>query len=377
MVDIKTLVGVTSASTSAYEFFIMRDCHWGVTNGGCCAIWQVPVGTSMIKFELVGGGGPGGSSGGDHDHGIGGQGGGYAVKTIYSNPEGPRGFVHAPCVCFDNLHGGSSASATAQVGCDGRLIFSITNAGSGYSPSTAPNVCVWGKCGVPTNCQSIYNGPNARYVAVVNSGSTIINCICAHEDFCSAAGKQTCFTLCAGGTSNCSCCCSCHDSCRHGCPSYVCQYYSGCPICLSSICNMCAVGGRGGYTMTDVNSNCYNCSTSSTQCSKSNYNNGWGNCLCSCPGWKNADYGFPGSAGGTYKDYDCCQNMHSWAGAPVGPFSHSGINGFSQKWCWSGEACLSGHSEFPGGGGAANMVGSSTGCVGGFGAGGLIKVTYQ
>jgi hypothetical protein len=40
-------------------------------------------------------------------------------------------------------------------------------------------------------------------------------------------------------------------------------------------------------------------------------------------------------------------------------------------------ACCSGHSAFPGGGGTGNGNSSTTPCVGGFGAGGLVKVTYQ
>ena len=59
------------------EFYVYGTNHWAVTNGGRCCLWNVPNGTNSIKFEILSGGGPGGSSGGDYDFGIGGQGGNY------------------------------------------------------------------------------------------------------------------------------------------------------------------------------------------------------------------------------------------------------------------------------------------------------------
>jgi hypothetical protein len=40
-------------------------------------------------------------------------------------------------------------------------------------------------------------------------------------------------------------------------------------------------------------------------------------------------------------------------------------------------SCCAGHSAFPGGGGVGDGNAAGTPCVGGFGAGGLVKVTYQ
>ena len=64
------------------EFYVYNSSHWSPVNGGKCCLWTVPNGTTSIKFEVLGGGGPGGSSGGDYDVSTGGQGGNYTVKTI-------------------------------------------------------------------------------------------------------------------------------------------------------------------------------------------------------------------------------------------------------------------------------------------------------
>jgi len=65
-----------------------------------------------------------------------------------------------------------------------------------------------------------------------------------------------------------------------------------------------------------------------------------------------------------------------FSGGPASPFTVSGM-GSGKHWCTGNMACCSHHSAFPGGGGAGNQVGAGTPCVGGFGAGGLVKVTYQ
>ena len=133
-------------------FYVYSSNHWTPLNGGACCLWTVPTGTTSIKFELLSGGGPGGSSGGDYDYGQGGQGGHYTMKTLRKS--------------------------------------------------------------------------SAHFI----DGST--------------------YTICAAGTSDCSCCCSCNMNCRHGCISYV----TG-----PGLTNFCAIGGMGGSTSWDISSNCYNC----------------------------------------------------------------------------------------------------------------------
>jgi hypothetical protein len=146
------------------EIYVWNVNNWTPLNGGRCCAFTVPTGTTSIKFEILSGGGPGGSSGGDHDHGIGGQGGNYGVRTLQKS-------VH------------------------------------GFTDGTV-------------------------------------------------------YTVCAAGSSDCSCCCSCNQNCRHGCPSFV----TG-----TGLSNFCAIGGMGGYTLFDTISNCYNCHIGNVQCNVGNY----------------------------------------------------------------------------------------------------------
>lgn len=71
-----------------YELWVYNCNWWTPCNGGCCCYWTVPAGVTSIKFEVVSGGGPGGSSGGDYDFGIGGQGGNYGSKTLQRSVHG-------------------------------------------------------------------------------------------------------------------------------------------------------------------------------------------------------------------------------------------------------------------------------------------------
>ena len=272
LANIQTLIDTGVGGDPQRDFYIYNTNHWSVTNGGCCLSWTVPTGAQIIKFEILSGGGPGGSAGHDYDIGHGGAGGNYNVKTI----------------CKD--------------------------AG----------------------------------------------------DFISTAGSESTYTLCAGGTSQCSCCTTCNRACRHGCSSYV----TG-----PGLSNFCAIGGHGGSTSWDVMSNCYNCHIGNAQCDRGNYNAGWVSHNCN-----EATYGgdmcFRGINSSFHKEYDCCTHMATTTGGPAGPFTVSGT-GVGKQWCTGGVACCSAHSAFPGGGGSGNSVGAGTACTGGFGAGGLVKVTYQ
>ena len=249
------------------ELYVYNSNHWTPLNGGKCCLWTVPTGITSVKFEILSGGGPGGSSGGDYDNGVGGAGGNYTVKQL-------------------------------------------TKSIAGFTDGTST------------------------------------------------------YTICSAGTSDCSCCCQCNTSARHGCTSYV----TG-----TGLTNFCALGGMGGNTSWDVHSNCYNCHIGNTQCSLGNYNAGWNNDSCNTPTY-GGSIEFRGTTGSMNQQYDCCADYFSVAGSPSGPFAVShGISG--KHWCTGDQACCSAHAAFPGGGGAGHSA--PPGCWGGFGAGGLVKVTYS
>ena len=275
VVSFKTLMGVAAASAPvSKEFTIFNREHWTVTNGGCCLSWTAPAGISMIKFEVLSGGGPGGSSGGDHDMGIGGQGGNYAMIQLFA------------------------------------------------------------------------------------------------EDSEFTAGSSV-YTLCAAGTSNCSCCCHCCTACRDGCASFVVG---------DGLTNFCAVGGRGGPNSWDVMSSCYNCQRSA-QCNIGNYSAGWTQSttnpgFCGIPETPTTkSMGYTGTSGDLFQSAACCQENFSIAGVPSGPFSTS--SGMGGDACTTDYSCCSAHSNFPGGGGTSVPHATSSACWGSWGAGGLVKVTYQ
>ena len=272
LTDIDAAIAAGLQSEPQKHFYIYNTNHWSVTNGGCCLAWTVPTGTQIITFEILSGGGPGGSAGHDYDIGHGGAGGNYNEKTL----------------C---LAGG---------------------------------------------------------------------------DFVSAAGSESAYTLCSGGTSQCSCCTTCNRACRHGCTSYV----NG-----PGLSNFCSIGGHGGSTSWDVMSNCYNCHVGNVQCDRGNYNAGWVSHNCN-EATQGGDMCFRGINSSFHKEYDCCTHIGVTTGGPAGPFTVSG-GGVGRGWCTGGVACCNQHSAFPGGGGPGNSLGAGTACVGGFGAGGLVKVTYQ
>ena len=262
--------GITSEPQK--DFMIYNTDHWTVTNGGCCLEWTVPTGAQIITFEILSGGGPGGSAGHDYDIGHGGSGGNYNKKTI---------------------------------------------------------------------------------------------CLTA-GDFNSSPGTESIYTLCAGGTSQCSCCNSCNRNCRHGCTSYV----NG-----DGLSNFCAIGGHGGSTSWDVQSSCYNCHIGSNQCDKGVFNGQWSSHYCNETAF-GGDVCFRGTNAGMTKGYSCCNEIYNGQGSPSGPFT-APWGGGGKHYCHGGMACCSAHSVFPGGGGPGNGNSSGTGCVGSWGAGGLVKVTYQ
>ena len=271
MVEIGAFVG-TNTTTDVKHFYIYNTSHWSNLNGGCCLQWTVPEGVSILNFEILSGGGPGGSSGYDYDIGHGGAGGNYNEKTL----------------CREAGH------------------------------------------------------------------------------FNSIAGQQSVYTLCAGGSSQCSCCTTCNRNCRHGCTSFV----NG-----DGLSNFCAIGGHGGSTSWDVMSACYNCFRGNVQCDIGNYSAGWTTNNCNEAAY-GGDMCFRGIAGSYQRGYDCCNEVQNHNGGPAGPYTVSG-SGIGGNACTGEAACCHSHSAFPGGGGTGASHATGTPCVGGFGAGGLIKVTYQ
>ena len=194
----------------------------------------------------------------------------------------------------------------------------------------------------------------------------------AAKMYCLAAGHfsdSSTYQLCAGGTSHCSCCAHCQP-CRTGCTSWVADG-------LGST-NFCATGGEGGWTAWDKQSSCYDCSIGA-QCVVGNQvSGGWGQCQSCTPGWWGGDWGFTGTMGMLQKSYDCCSDQSGTRGGPTGPFAGSQSNGRDTNMCTTtGMGCCRAHSYFPGGGGGAAGFSGGNGCWGGFGAGGVLRVTYM
>ena len=274
--SLKDILGTSTAASPQREFYVYNDEHWTPENGGKKCDWMIPVGTQSIKFEIVGGGGPGGSVSHD-DYSTGGQGGNTAIKTV-------------------NL---------------------------------------------------------------------------ADGDFTSTDGSQSLYTLCAAGTSQCSCCICCeYEPCRQGCDSFV----TG-----SGLSNFCATGGKGGTHHCDRRCSCYNWFTPGQQvysctCLHSCANERtWNRWMCA-PGFFGADMGFTGSSGHMQGGYDCNKMYQIGPGEPTGIFSSASPN--AGDYCHTMQGCCVAEAMFPGGGGYSAI--SDTGCCfSGFGAGGLVRVTYS
>lgn len=176
---------------------------------------------------------------------------------------------------------------------------------------------------------------------------------------------STSYSLCAGGTSQCSCCAHCQP-CRTGCTSYV----NG-----SNLSNFCATGGEGGATAWDKMSSCYDCSIDAQCLTGHLISGGWGSCQSCTPGYYGGDYGFTGTDGGLKVQYSCCNEQSSYRGSPTGPYTAPAGAHDSNYCTTTGMGCCRGHAMFPGGGGPAGWSWGS-GCWGGFGAGGLVHVKY-
>lgn len=157
------------------------------------------------------------------------------------------------------------------------------------------------------------------------------------------------YTICAGGSG----CCSQNSSGTSGFPSYVCNATATYPVAL------CASGGKGGESCCFAAiSGYFHCSTVI--------------CGCTCGG----DFslcGLTGSAHMSWCGYD------SWQYVPQGTYVGGGARTGSTH-CgeyWMGCAIMGNGNIWPGGGGGTAISYQGACCWGGWGAGGLVVVTYK
>jgi len=190
---------------------------------------------------------------------------------------------------------------------------------------------------------------------VGGSGSYAVKTLHSYKGDFTAGSTQ--YTICAGTSSRCSCCGfnggnNCCGS--RGCPSYV----NG-----SGLSNFCAAGGAWGWHQ--CGGGCYSC-TLHRQCNE---------CIETCVTFCGADHGIKGIAGSRHNVQYCQTDNYGMSGSGVGPYaagSHMGLDA-----CTGGQqhGCCKGHSFFPGGAGFSPFTDGSC-CWGGFGAAGLVVISY-
>ena len=325
MVDLSTLLTSIHPSGGAAqkEFYVFNSMHWVTQNGGCCLEWTVPQDTTYIKFEIIGGGGPGGGASAG-DWGPGGSGGNYGMKQIFASGECLQGGSN-----YETRTGATSSGFTCSNCC--------TQNGSDRPCSGQTGTCVL--------------SPN------IDTGTAV-------------------YTICAAGTSQCGCCLCCEDfPCRMGCPSYVNGPGLGTTTgeYQAANINFCVLGGLGGTHFCDTRCSCYNCFIPG-QCCYDWDQGGWKRSMCNCGfGY---DQFFSGTAGWVQKGYSCNSDMQTAPGVPTGPFSVPSESSGSYCIDNSSYSCCSGHSLWPGGGGQPFHDDDICG-YGAWGAGGMVKVTYQ
>ena len=156
------------------------------------------------------------------------------------------------------------------------------------------------------------------------------------------------YTVCAGGSG----CCAVNATGTVGFPSYACNPSATYPLCL------CASGGPGGTSCcwAAIGGN-YHCSTVI--------------CGCAC-GHDFALCGVSGSAHQSWCGFD------AWQYVPNGTYIGAGVKVGSTQ-CgemWMG-CCVAGKNTFPGGGGGTSLSYGGACCWGGWGAGGLVIITYK
>ena len=206
-----------------------------------------------------------------------------------------------------------------------------------------------GGSGSPGQCCA--NGPSG------GSGAYAVKTMHSYKGDFTAASTQ--YTICAGGSTRCSCCSNCTNCwcCGvRGCRSYV---TGG-----SNLSGFCAEGGTYGFHMC-ANLGCYSCSHIQ-QCDS---------CLLRCACWNGADWGAQGASGHRQQNHYCHGTVWSISGPSVSPWASNSQHTVDRCSHGSQQACCSGHSIFPGGGGHSPFNDGSC-CWSGWGQGGLVVVSY-
>ena len=176
---------------------------------------------------------------------------------------------------------------------------------------------------------------------------------------------STYYTICAGGSSQCSCCgcCNSRRGCgRHGYPSYV----QG-----SGLSNFCATGGSYGYQR--CGGWCYNCgyhkqcATCYSECNACAFGYSKGDC-------GGGEFGLMGGISMEHSNQYCHTQHWQSAIGSAGPWNAP--TSHSRSFCTTGpqRGCCFAHSFFPGGGGYSGSVQGSQ-CWGDWGQGGIVVVT--
>lgn len=158
------------------------------------------------------------------------------------------------------------------------------------------------------------------------------------------------YTICAGGSGCCATtCCG-----TEGFPSFVSGGSGGSAVAL------CAAGGP----------------TSCAQCFRFGGGTFCGNTnTCKSGSWCGADFGLPAISGAS--NTGTC-GFQGWQYVPSGPYIGAGVR-HGKDFCIRVSGCdsLGGFASFPGGGGGGAISGGGGCCWGGFGAGGLVIVSYR
>jgi hypothetical protein len=171
----------------------------------------------------------------------------------------------------------------------------------------------------------------------------------ARKTVTAVAGNS--YTICAGGTGCCSVsCCG-----TQGFTTYVCGGTS------TGAVNMCAAGGPPSCSLCWVGYNGCGCIGNTETCRSGSYSG--------------ADFGLP-AIGGSSNPSSC--GFQSWQYVPSGPYIGTGVR-HSHDYCQSMSGCLAigGFASFPGGGGGGAHSNGGGCCWGGFGAGGLVVISYR
>jgi hypothetical protein len=155
------------------------------------------------------------------------------------------------------------------------------------------------------------------------------------------------YTICAGGTG----CCVSSCAGMQGYASYACNAGATYPLCL------CAQGGAPGYSQCFVAwAGCYNCIT------------------CICGTACGHDFAICGPAGSTHNT-SCGFDSHHYAPEPT--YVGGGLRVSRDHCrCCPGDFMIS-QPSFPGGGGGTAAAFDGPCFCGGYGAGGLVVVTYK